>query len=110
MAKYCSECDSKQRSRPSIRGRHVVIRGLPRYRVDTQKACHLAYPDRLKMSDVMELSQPQVIDSSPFYLRLTYDVMCRGKRGSAFCEVAYPHRLRWPVLGRMIEMSIGGGR
>ena len=26
--------------------------------------------------------------------------------GTAFCEIAYPHRLRWPVLGRMIEMSI----
>ena len=24
----------------------------------------------------------------------------------ALCEIAYPHRLRWPLLGRMIEMSI----
>ena len=48
-----------------------------------------------------------MIDSSPFYLRIMYDASLRGTQcGRAFCEVAYPHRLRWPVLGRMIEMSI----
>ena len=68
---------------------------------------HLAYPNRLRMDDAMELGNPRLIDSSPFYLRLIYDAICRGRKGSALCEVAYPHRLRWPVLGRMIEMSIG---
>ena len=28
-----------------------------------------------------------------------------GERTTAFCELAYPHRVRWPILGRMIEMS-----
>ena len=72
-----------------------------------QTALRLAYPNRLRMGEAMELRNPRLIDSSPFYLRLIYDATCRGKQGSAFCEVAYPHRLRWPILGRMIEMSIG---
>ena len=58
------------------------------------------------MDDVLSLGNPRLIDSSPFYLRLIYDATTRGKAGTAFCEVAYPHRLRWPILGRMIEMSI----
>jgi hypothetical protein len=40
-------------------------------------------------------------------LRLTYEVRgVDGREAKAFCEVAYPNRLRWPVLGRMIELSI----
>jgi carotenoid 1,2-hydratase len=54
----------------------------------------------------LQLSNPSVIDASPFYLRLAYDASVRGVAGQAFCEIAYPHRLRWPILGRMIEMSI----
>jgi carotenoid 1,2-hydratase len=64
----------------------------------------LAYPDHLRLDDRLELRNPRVIDSSPFYLRVMYD---SGTQGKAFCEIAYPHRLTWPVLGRMIEMSIG---
>jgi len=67
---------------------------------------NLVYPSSLDFDDVFQLDAPRVIDSSPFYLRLTYQETCRGREGVAFCEVAYPHRLRWPVLGRMIEMSI----
>ena len=66
----------------------------------------LTYPDRLEFGEVMTLSNPRLIDTQPFYLRLMYDAHSRGKTGVAFCEVAYPHRLRWPILGRMIEMSI----
>jgi hypothetical protein len=72
-----------------------------------QTALRLAYPEQLRMDDTLALRNPRLIDSSPFYLRLMYDAVARGKSGTAFCEVAYPHRLRWPVLGRMIEMSIG---
>jgi carotenoid 1,2-hydratase len=54
----------------------------------------------------LQLVKPKVIDASPFYLRLSYEASVRGANGQAFCEIAYPHRLRWPVLGRMIEMSI----
>jgi carotenoid 1,2-hydratase len=54
----------------------------------------------------LQLVNPRVIDATPFYLRLVYDASVRGVAAQAFCEVAYPHRLRWPVLGRMIEMSI----
>ena len=43
----------------------------------------------------------------PFYLRLVHDALLPdGATATAFCEIAYPHRLRWPLLGRMIEMSI----
>ena len=66
-------------------------------------ATGLAYPDFLAFDDALVLRKPRVIDSTPFYLRLQYDVA--NSASKAFCEVAYPHRLRWPVLGRMIEMS-----
>ena len=65
----------------------------------------LRYPDAVDVGP-MKLRHPRVVDASPFYLRIAYDAAVRGKTGTAFCEVAYPHRLRWPVLGRMIEMSI----
>lgn len=66
----------------------------------------LQYPSEVALGGVMKLSNPQLIDSAPFYMRLIYEADVRGRRGTALCEVAYPHRLRWPVLGRMIEMSI----
>jgi hypothetical protein len=65
----------------------------------------LRYPAWVE-AGAMQLVNPRLIDSTPFYLRLVYDASIRGARGQAFCEIAYPHRLRWPVLGRMIEMSI----
>ena len=68
-------------------------------------ATGLRYPARLRAGPV-ELRDPEVVDASPFYLRVAYAASVRGINGRAFCEVAYPHRLRWPVLGRMIEMSI----
>lgn len=71
---------------------------------------NLAFPRQLQLDDVLHLDQPRVIDNSPFYLRLTYRARCGGTEATAFCEVAYPHRLRWPILGRMIQMSIAPGR
>jgi hypothetical protein len=46
-----------------------------------------------------------VIDPTPFYLRLAYDARAGRETCTALCEIAYPHRLRWPLLGRLIEMS-----
>lgn len=69
----------------------------------------LRYPKLVQFNRTMTLRNPRLIDSAPFYMRLIYDADCRGRLGKAFCEVAYPHRLRWPVLGRMIEMSIMKG-
>jgi carotenoid 1,2-hydratase len=70
----------------------------------------LAYPKSLAFDDKLTLAAPRVIDRAPFYLRLQYQAggaLTGGAAGAtAFCEIAYPHRLRWPVLGRMIEMSI----
>ncbi len=68
-------------------------------------AALLAYPASVSIGP-LQVSTPRVIDSSPFYLRLAYAASVRGQPATAFCEIAYPHRLRWPVLGRMIEMSI----
>ena len=68
-------------------------------------ATGLRYPATVDVGP-LSLRDPQVIDASPFYLRLAYRATVRGRPATAFCEVAYPHRLRWPVLGRMIEMSI----
>jgi carotenoid 1,2-hydratase len=72
-----------------------------------RNALGLAYPAHMKLDDALELHNPRLIDSSPFYLRMIYEATCAGSNGTAFCEVAYPHRLRVPILGRMIEMSIG---
>lgn len=66
----------------------------------------LACPAKMSFDDTLVLTKPRVIDSAPFYLRLQYDAVSDGQTARAFCEVAYPHRLRWPVLGRLIEMSI----
>ena len=69
-------------------------------------ATGLRYPAAVRAGP-LSLRDPRVVDASPFYLRLAYAADVRGVAGQAFCEVAYPHRLRWPILGRMIEMSIG---
>jgi carotenoid 1,2-hydratase len=66
----------------------------------------LRYPRELRFENALWLANARVIDSAPFYLRLMYEAQHDDRRGRAFCEIAYPHRLRWPVLGRMIEMSI----
>lgn len=86
-------------SRPSIRwgdSRRRTIWGLQR-------------PEAIEIGDAIRLTGARVVDSSPFYLRATYDAVVKGRRGRAFCEVAYPHRLRWPILGRMVGMSIARG-
>lgn len=70
----------------------------------------LRYPKVLTMVTAdgmtLALTRPRLLDSAPFYLRLLYTASIGARVGTAFCEVAYPHRLRWPVLGRMIEQSI----
>jgi carotenoid 1,2-hydratase len=70
-----------------------------------RSATLLRYPIWLEAGP-LRLTNPRIVDDSPFYLRLAYEASIRGQPGQAFCEIAYPHRLRWPVLGRMIEMSI----
>lgn len=69
-------------------------------------ALGLGYPRRAELHPDFRLSNPRLVDVTPFYLRLMYQAQTPAGAGTAFCEVAYPHRLRWPVLGRMIEMSI----
>ena len=71
-----------------------------------RRAMLLSHLERLSVPGFLELTKPRVVDASPFYLRLVYDAVAGGEAGRAFVEVAYPGRLRLPVLGRMIEMSI----
>ena len=72
-----------------------------------QSAARLHYPRGLRFKptdgDEVDLTNPRVLDSSPFSLRLLYSAIVGPRAGTALCEVAYPHRLRWPVLGRVIE-------
>lgn len=86
------------------------IREIPIKQVDgdwsRKTGWFLRYPQTLRFDSELELSNPKLIDSSPFYLRVTYDARVGNRTATALCEIAYPHRLRWPVLGRMIEMSI----
>ena len=70
-------------------------------------ATGLHFPEQLQYGDLLTLFEPKILDASPFYIRLVYSTRLAGKPSiPAFCEIATPHRLRWPVLGRMIEMSI----
>ena len=66
----------------------------------------LAYPHDLALGGGLFMHTPRVIDASPFHLRLSYETKYMGEAGRAFCEVVYPHRLRWPVVGRRVENSI----
>ena len=66
----------------------------------------LRHPRGVRFGGHLSLTNPRVIDLAPFYMRLQYDAVTPDGTGKAFCEVAYPHRLLWPVLGRMIQMSI----
>lgn len=87
---------------------------LARIRFSRRTAMGLGYPKAASLGagspgDILQLSRPRVIDAQPFYVRLLYDAIVDGdgsRPATAFCEVAYPHRLRWPILGRMIERSI----
>lgn len=67
----------------------------------------LRYPLQARFGDVLMLANPQVMDSSPFDLRILYDATLRGtKVARALCGVVYPQRLRMPILGRVIERRI----
>ena len=66
----------------------------------------LPHPWRLRFDWGLRLSAPKPIDVAPFYSRVVYRATVDLEPATAFCEIAHPHRLRWPVLGRMIEMSI----
>jgi len=66
----------------------------------------LKYPRRLRLGNAFSLQNPRVIDARAFRLRLTYDALIDGRPATALCEVVHPRRLRWPVLGRILEMSI----
>lgn len=101
-----------------VRASTSAFAELPVDRVDADwrgwSKVGLRYPKHLQFLDTtsaaqvpaLQLSNPRVIDAAPFYMRLMYDAQVDGRATRAFCEVAYPHRLRWPILGRMIEMSI----
>jgi hypothetical protein len=58
----------------------------------------LETPDRREL----ELSGGRVIDSGACSVRASYTA---AGLGAATCEVVYPHRLTWPVLGRMVRMN-----
>jgi carotenoid 1,2-hydratase len=86
--------------------RDIAVTGVEAdWSLRCKPAMMLSYPSTLGFGDDLTLSNPRVIDPSPFYLRLVFDAVSRGQSSQAFCEIAYPHRLTWPLLGRMIEMS-----
>ena len=77
-----------------------------------RSALAVRYPTRLhlKAGDVatgdIKLESPRVIHATAFQLRLIYEAQFGDRRGEALCEVGYPRRLTWPVIGRMIQRSI----
>lgn len=68
---------------------------------------YLKYPAWVE-TGAMQLVNPTVVDASAFHLRLCYQASLRGVNATAFCQIIYPHRLGWPVVGKMIERSING--
>jgi hypothetical protein len=75
-------------------------------------ALAVRYPTRLHLkmtgpaAGEIRLESPRVIQATAYQLRLTYEARFGQRTGQAFCEVGYPRRLTWPVVGRMIEKSI----
>ena len=83
----------------------VLVFPAPSQVATTTKRSAQRVPDLARRQEVLLQTIDEVlalVEDSPFYLRATYAT----EHGPAFCEIAYPHRLRWPVLGRMIEMSV----
>ena len=82
----------------------------------SRASCEWSRPSRRSVSfprtfalddDVLHLHNPRAIDASALHARVVYDAVCRGGRcGEALCTVVEPQRLRVPLLGRLIEMSI----
>ncbi len=93
-----------------LRGEGATLESIAVDKVEAdwsaQTALLLTHPRRIAFDNRLILTNPRMIDLAPFYMRLQYDAVTPEGGGKAFCEVAYPHRLLWPVLGRMIEMSI----
>jgi carotenoid 1,2-hydratase len=91
-------------------GDHVyeVVGEEPTVEWSAQSQFFLPYPSEIAFGTRLRLVNPRLVDSSPFHMRLIYHAASHGGReaATALCEVAYPHRLRWPVVGRMIERSI----
>jgi carotenoid 1,2-hydratase len=102
-------CESHLIECTSSGANDIAAAGRLDWSLRCRPAMMLSYPAVAEFTgesgEVLSLSNPRVIDPAPFYMRLTYDAVSRGERGTALCEIAYPHRIRWPVLGRMVEMS-----
>ncbi len=62
----------------------------------------LRYPAQISLNAQTRLENPRVIDATAFHLRLVYDATISGAPAKALCEIVYPYRLHWPILGRMI--------
>jgi hypothetical protein len=73
---------------------------------DRFTAWGLSYPTAVDIGRTLILRQPRLLDCSPFCMRLMYDAFVDGESASALCQIVYPHRLTWPILGRWIEKSI----
>lgn len=64
----------------------------------------MRYPRRLAMDgEALVLSRPRIIGAEPFALRVAYHATLAGAEGTAFCELIYPRRLRWPGVSRVIS-------
>jgi carotenoid 1,2-hydratase len=75
-------------------------------------ALAVRYPTSLHLNTMdgeageIRLEAARVVQATAFQVRLTYEARFGQRTGQAFCEVGYPCRLTWPVVGRMIEKSI----
>lgn len=66
----------------------------------------LRYPARVVFDQTLTLQDPEVIEETPFRARIVYQATCADHRGTAMCELTSPHRLGWPVLGRLGALPV----
>ncbi len=65
-----------------------------------------ALPEQLDLGEALRIWRPRIIDSSPFHARAIYEANSHGIRIECLCTIVHPRRVRWPILGRLLEQAI----
>jgi len=87
-------------------GRHDVRRVAARLDWPWGANALMRCPRRIELGDELLLSEPRPIDRSSWDSRVLYRAVVRGRNRVARCELAWYGRLHWPVVGRLVAMSI----
>jgi len=69
-------------------------------------AWRLRYPSRVAFDQDAGPRRPACHRGHPFRTRLVYQAKCADRSGTALCELFSPHRLNWPIVGRLAESPV----